>query len=382
MPMIRIPAEFTFQQCERVLDALEGAPHEPQLVLPTNARHAHIGGSAAVAQVLGTWAQRNQTNLVTFAEDNAQITDLISRLHGVVAALYSSSVASLGSKQNLTEQMFTAAVERLDRMQGVEPLRSRGMVFELLCADHLARSRPKLFYRQISSTETQIRDPKEFASIVERVGNIVLPEGYRARAEAEQHEAIGGLIYEIFKNTEDHAMFDHLGNKLRRSVRGVTFRHHLLLPKELSKLAGDLGALHAFCERTHPPILGAQKLRLLEFSVFDSGPGYASRLLGRELHSMSLDEEFAAVQKCFQTGVSTKKDTAYGQGLPLVMQLLRKHKGFIRLRSGRLSLCADPSTHNDESTDPRLRDICGAAEPVRRAPVQGVLITIILPMRK
>jgi hypothetical protein len=96
---------------------------------------------------------------------------------------------------------------------------------------------------------------------------------------------------------------------------------------------------------------------------------------------MSTREEFDAVQDCFRAGMTTKVHSGHGIGLIYVLRLLRQKNGFLRIRTGRLSLFADLSHATGEEADGAftLKDATGAG--LRRVGrVQGTLLTFLIPL--
>jgi signal transduction histidine kinase len=195
-------------------------------------------------------------------------------------------------------------------------------------------------------------------------------------------EAIGGMLHEVFENTDEHATTDLANNALKKSIRGFFLRRHWLVEDTISELTADFPALEEFC-KSIPPEEGSKRRQLIEISVFDSGPGLAQRVTKRTLSGMPIPAEFAAVQSCFREGVSTKLRQGHGIGLHYVLELLQQEKGFIRVRTGRLSLYGDLSSvqAEDGRFELSLRDASGQ-EPQRMGRVQGTLITILIPLLK
>jgi hypothetical protein len=192
-------------------------------------------------------------------------------------------------------------------------------------------------------------------------------------------EAVGSLLHEVFENTDEHATRDIEGNILKKSVRGFFVRRHWLSPTEIEKLTDGYPPLRAFCESI--PALADAKRQLIEVSVFDSGPGLAQRLRRKSLSALSTKEEFDAVQDCFRAGVTTKTHSGHGIGLQYVVRLLQQKKGFMRVRTGRLSLFADLSSvmGAEEEHMPKLRDASGS-DLRRVGKVRGTLLTFLIPL--
>jgi hypothetical protein len=187
------------------------------------------------------------------------------------------------------------------------------------------------------------------------------------------------MLFEIFKNTEDHALVDAAGNVLDVSIRAVKTNHHALLPERLENIVGDFPPLADYCTSLKPPS-GAAHVHLFELSILDSGPGFAVTWTGLPHEQMNLEQEENATRACFSRG-SAKGEDRFGEGLPHVLRLLRRQQGFLRLRTGRLSFFVDFSQETKEIETAVLRRYDPPSGP-GLAPAAGSLITILIPMRR
>jgi hypothetical protein len=91
----------------------------------------------------------------------------------------------------------------------------------------------------------------------------------------------------------------------------------------------------------------------------------------------------AAVIDCFKKNATSKRHGDYGQGLPLVIKLLREKRGFLRLRTGRLSLYEDYSRPvGDPDSPPDLQGGYLPDKSVRTlSRVEGTLVTLLVPLQ-
>ncbi|HTW29081.1 MAG TPA: hypothetical protein VME92_18280, partial [Acetobacteraceae bacterium] len=144
----------------------------------------------------------------------------------------------------------------------------------------------------------------------------------------------------------------------------------------LSDMVKDSPPLHQYSTRRRTRA-GRRHVELVEFSVFDSGPGMAARWLGRE--TPDRQEELKAVIECFERHGSSQPIRGRGIGLPIVIAALRERSGFLRLRTGRQSLYADLGEEADApfGKSPTLR-AWPDGRPVARA--SGTLMTFLLPV--
>lgn len=348
--------------------------------LPSNLRHLAGGAEAALTQVIISWAQRYpDAPLETYIESDAQIDEFVRRLPGLVAALCSDAVTGLGGGGSIAPALRAAALLRLDQLQSERPKQGyRGASAEIVCADHLGRDKPYLLYLANSRRDSGLRPRENFRDLASWLLRSSIRGSYRDNVPADAAEAIGSMLFEIFKNTEDHALTNVAGDLLDVSIRAIKTNHHSMAPDQMARIVGEYAPLAQYCGALAVPP-GAIYTHLFELSVLDSGPGFAATWTRSELRDLSIEDEEQAVRACFGKG-SAKGQSRFGEGLPHVLRLLRKQKGFLRLRTGRLSFFIDFSDEAD-ATNGQLRRF-EQPDITSHAPVAGSLLTILMPMRR
>ena len=270
---------------------------------------------------------------------------------------------------------------RLQKVQGARPGEaSRGPQFEFMCADHLGLSAPRLLYSADSDGVARLRDARAFKDLAAQIMVATVPASLARGLPADTKTTLASALYELFRNTEEHAKLDDRGNQLRRSLRGIHARRHSIEPQVLADMVGTFAPLAEWARALPRPRVGARDAQVLELSVLDSGPGFAARWSGRPLDELTPDHELEAVVRCFSERGTSKSRSAAGLGLCNLIDLMRAKGGFLRLRTGRRSLYADLSRERERSygTPPDLRSwSTGAGEPAR---VAGTLVTLLLPL--
>lgn len=377
---VQITAQSTIAASERALDSLARAPAGEALRLPSNIRHLAGGAEAALAQVIISWAQQNpDASLETFIELAEQIDDFVRRLPGLVAGLCAEEAAGLGQAGSIAPALRSAALARLDQLQSERPKQGyRGASAEIVCADHLGRDTPYLLYLPGAHGSSGLRPRENFRDLASWLLRGAVRGSYRAHVPADAAEAIGAMLFEIFKNTEDHALTNVAGDLLDVSIRAIKTNHHAIAPEQLARIVGEYAPLASYCEALTVP-QGAVYTHLFELSVLNSGPGFAATWTGAALDDLSIEDEERAVRACFGKG-SAKGQSRFGEGLPHVLRLLRRQKGFLRLRTGRLSFFIDFSNEAQDADDTLRR--YQQADLAALAPVAGSLLTILIPMQR
>jgi hypothetical protein len=374
---------MTIVATERLLADLAGQATDMILTVPTHGRHHLAGGESAMVQFLATWAQRQRVPTVsTFARGAAdrQVADLAGQLHGLAVALVADEVRGVDG-QPIRDRLFELAIDRLRMVQGARPsIASRGPQFELMCADHLGLSAPSLLYALDLDGVARLRDARAFRDLAVQIMAATVPGTLEAMLPRDIRSTLASALYELFRNTEEHARLDDRGNQLRRSLRGIHARRHAIEPATLAEIVGSFEPLAEWARRLPRPRPDSRDAQMLELSVFDSGPGFAARWSGRPLDLIEPPEELDAIVNCFSKHGSSKARSAAGLGLCNLVDLLRAKGGFLRLRTGRRSLYADLSRERDRAygDPPDLRAwTTGAGYPAR---VAGTLVTLLLPL--
>lgn len=366
-------------EAERIFGRLEGTRDTSVLKIATKSRGNAAGGEAAVAQAVITWAQAQQTaQLTTYASDQSdgQIETLTRHLVGLCAALLCDE-ATAQDGSSIRGNLREAALRRLNILQGRDPRSgSRGPQIEIICADHINRPYPATLYDVDERGGGSLRSESAFRDVGRLMLRATMPETARSTVEPRLYSAIGDALYELFRNTDDHARTDIRGDYLRRSIRGIQARRHALLPADLDRAVQDSPPLLSYCQRRQVRE-GRSHLQLIEFSVFDSGPGLASRWLGRP--AAGREEELIAINACFERHSSTKSIRGRGMGLPIVIAALRERDGFLRVRTGRHSLYADLGQEREAAfgTPPELQQWSRKGDVPQAS---GSLFTFLFPL--
>ena len=356
----------------------EGEP----LRLPTNIRHTAGGAEASLAQLILTWAQRTRDRqLETFisSQDYDQIEDFVRRFTGIVATFCADEIVGNASGLNLTKEIKNAALNRLSKLQGRAAKEAyRGLSTEILCVDHIGRGEPYLLYQKNDSGGSNLRTREEFRSLADWLIRKSIPEKIGYYFSREAASSLGGMLYEVFKNTNDHALSDISGNLYSTSIRAIRTNHLRIMQDDLQRIVQEYRPLADYCSSLEPQVDGRQ-LQLFEMSILDSGPGFACSWTKRPLEELTDLEEEAATRRCFERG-SSKGESRFGEGLPHVLRLLAKERGFLRLRTGRITLFADFSASTPQAEAQLLQRFSPDGGPV--AAVSGSLLSLIIPLRR
>jgi hypothetical protein len=199
-------------------------------------------------------------------------------------------------------------------------------------------------------------------------------------------------LYEAFDNTHKWARQSFTGKTFNPSVRGIYGRVYKIEMKNIPTYTNSEGLVKYFKEISLRNPAAYRYLTFLEISIFDSGSGLAQRYSGNSIDSMNLQEEYSFLIDCLKKHNTSHKEVGIainrGVGLFQIMELLGRKLGYLRIRSGRMSLyrnfLSTPFyTSLNGPPNYSLLDIeTNSTIPSTRAYADGTLITIIIPQIK
>lgn len=343
---------------------------------------ARAGGSVSGAQLAITWSRRNEPNstlhLNSDVEPEHAAETLLARTYGLIAASFADRIIGRDGIRDVTAGMLRLVSKRLNELYtGTFDEIIHGQSLPLVSIDHLERDGPNPFLYHPRTGEVLA----DFTGLV-RQALLRLIKRNRLRIEDVDAGLLASLFRELFSNTHLHARTDLEGALYPRSARGIVFA---LRPVDIphDAFSAGLNALREYIESMERQA-ARPRVEFLEVSVFDSGPGLAARSFGALIpDQMPIQKEYDLVHKCFLKSITTVPNPAHGWGLPRVMHALKSSGGFMRLRTGRLSLCKwfPPGLEEPRVTDADLQftDISGGP-PEQHARVEGAVFTILIPI--
>ena len=363
------------------------------LRVPTN---LSLGGAfgvpAGIIQLIGAWARTQPNPTLQFHAGLANadyFQSLANTPHGMVAIYFAQSIRNPSDGSIISARPYRSylipPVMAMQQNQFQKTMGGRGV---FLCCFAGARNeyiRP--FYPREDGEK--IRSRSDFRLLTDNALEAFAPEALR-RFIPNDLDNLSLLIYELFSNTHDHARVDVNGSVISRSVRGILLKH---IPKGYGARERDFNAsdvaLNRYLTRalardeTPRTVTKSHQLSkaFLEITVFDTGPGLVRRWLSAQsqatnLASIKVEEEFEVVRSCFSEHVTTKSILGSGQGLPTVLETLKKLRAFLRLRTGRLCLVQDFS--EPTSVDFSLKHWL-AAKPLLPDTL-GAVYSIVVPL--
>jgi len=374
-----------------------------RLLLPTNFSDSAMGGEAALIQLIATWGiQHPDATLVTHIqrddEPKVQLSKLANRPTGFSAIWMADKVTDRVGTRNLTVDANASTETHFSKMWYGEHVRSRtpslfkreeayiapsvtgvGSQVFLACVDHDRWAIPQCYF-----ANDTLRGRDDFVALARASINRATRGSSDSPVSPDLYPAFGAVFHELFKNTHEHARHGCDGGRLRRSIRGIIVNRRAWNFEKVDSIVKDVPPLRQFTSdmqaRSHDEFI-----RCLEISVFDSGVGLAKHWMREKWSNATTpQQELQACEDCLQRWASSTDRPHKGAGLHEVATMLSRLQGFMRLRTGRLSLFRNFMTNpvHEESMEPvRLFDWSTEARiPTAMAPVAGTLFTLIIPV--
>lgn len=377
---------------------------EVDLQIPTSLKGDDLGGLGAFAQLVITWARRQRSGtLRTYVPGSVDhtardhddrrraIENFVQSDHGLLGLLMSGRVVDRQGASLLGEvsRPLTGQLANAGRTSTAK----RGRKITLVAADHRSENAPFSLYQPASDEVTNhaIRTRDEFESLASELLTVIGLGTSAERPSHAQEQALGIILYQLFKNTHDWARTDAHDHKYARSVRIIRSEYVAdPLQTHLQHAYGD-GTLSAFLSHdSHKgearPDAKLDMRRFLEVSILDSGPGLAARSLrALGIENPTLAEEHGATLACLKKHMTSSSQRGRGNGLHVVQELMTELRGYMKVRSGRLALVRDyvqdPYTQRD-AKEPWMNDwATGTRLPTEMAPVVGTLVSFVIPIR-
>jgi len=393
MPVI-FPTNLAVTECEKFVESVARDEPADDLVLPVGADASVFGGIAAAIQGVLTWARRSDVRglVLRGTADALQdlVEDTLSRPHKFCATMMARSISDSETCANLRPILNVSAEAAIEKQGTCAYGQQRGGLCWFVFVDHSTKGFDRNFYLGDDEKKAEVRQLPQIRSVINAMmekSMQVVGGGERLPDDDVAH--IGRLFYELFLNTHEHGSRGKSRDSWLKPGLRVLYTNAI----NLSPNAGGTslrGAPPIDSYLTSLEIGEIDRRRFIEISIVDSGLGYAGRWRADnresgDVEELSLVEEYKIFKRCFTFRETSSKTTTKGNGLPVVMDRLTKLRGFMKVRSGRLSLyrdfvaspyfdgeqCIFSDWNTGSSEDNNLSEM---------APVAGVLVTLLIPL--
>lgn len=380
--------------------------------LPSEIENTRIIARGLFLQFILTWASRYpEAAIRTYLNEsqyNAGIDNLFNDDYGLLTALCAQTHGLLASKQFIGSNgraidkhiIFKAFLKNIERFRG---FRIKGNRAYVAVNDWLEESYPfwdfvNIYGKKIEegSVNARHRFRETLLSMVSQSTDIE-KDLFRSDSTGKEHlPELTSLFYELIENADRWGRRD-LDEK---SVRTTILQVHTQANTGRDTLA--------FQQRDCPSVQGFlssfdnnTRLKFVEVSILDNGPGLAVRLSGKREQSAA--KQYYDVMKCFMRWSGSGFKENEGQGLYRVIRILNTIGGFMHLRTQNLHLFRDfrnnpidPSRLADLDNPERkalsiqdfgeifhLNDFVTASRRLRKhPPATGTLFTFLAPLEQ
>lgn len=367
--MLQLPANLLAGNVEEFLAAVHAKRGEPLRVPAKFDLGGGLGGAVHSVQSIAQWARlagdhREVVLPREFETHDSTRSRVASSLPGM-AALYFAAALKAGKTDLGRYDALKSMSERVAAMQN-EDFRNtlRGVGVGLVCFTGAQAEFLRSFYGL--PERGAVRPHSDFEVLLPRLLG-VLGGGIVEKLNDGQRSILAALVYQLFLNTDEHALSDAGGRAYRLGMRGLAVRQTTLedVTATVEYADGD-SALQAYLTknllsqtRQNKDAGSNSALKVVELSVFDTGPGMGLRWMSRSGASSYGDfseaQEFDAIQQCFERHATTKAMSHSGLGLTMAMMAMKRLGAFMTLRTGRLSLYQDFSVGKAEAFTPKRR---------------------------
>lgn len=389
--MIKIPKKITSEILEDILKKIYAAPKSVDLAIPTSIEYRGFGIIPNLYLVLFTWMRNKNGNVILSIrkDDDNAIKNFACDFYGyiVLSTLWRHCDIINEEKESIKLQFkeYTSLMHfNIESLSSELPKES----IMIPCFDHYSNEKglPHWFYPyDFLFCET----PSNLENSIYHIFNN-LTRNYRGRLNknlSDTFDNVVKIIWELLKNTDEHAKRDYLDKaKLLPSSRGLFMKIQRNSKSVFIESTNHLGLKKYYASAFN----NEEHNFILEISVFDSGPGLVKRFMG---DNWSIDENISndidAVRKCLikgQTSVITSQGKNKGYGLDEVLRLLDIKRGFLKIRTGRVSIYRDlietPYKITQEPNEIELIDWNknSSSEYSEMSNTEGTLITLAYPL--
>ncbi|MBU2887474.1 hypothetical protein KO507_17045 [Gilvimarinus agarilyticus] len=330
----RVSAKESLSSIERKLsDLIKDKPYKIRLPAKLNNDGA-LGVEASVLQLLGTWIRKNRHKKIfhTYQKGEAQeFSKLCTSMYGICALSLTDEVWDVSGerlKRGMVLNYAKDSVDALKRGDFANSFKSKYMGIPFIKTPSYDRELEMPLYNN-----SDVIESSAFYRIFENILREKIA-GYSRfetlKKSIDLHD-LSDLLWEVFKNTHDHGRSHVNGDSIATNFRTVIIRQPDIDKSYFDGWLGDnpTPAQKKFVEYWKDK--NFEKYPFIDLSVVDFGEGFVEMARGK---AGSLDGKMVFFQ-CLESGWSRLSGKSRGEGLSKVLSAVRKHNGWLRIRSGK-----------------------------------------------
>jgi len=390
--VINLPTDLTIDSCEDFVAGLQKTNQDEALYLPSELSNSLFGGVAAAIQAVNTWGRFSNSREIILGGQSEDIEsylgEIVNRPHKFSAAMLAKKILISSSNLDIRGSVNLAASDAIENQAASKHGQQRGALCWFSFVDHSTKGFDKNFYTGSADEEPVPRKLSQIENIIKSmVGKSIDVLGGAQKLSDDDMHDLGRLFFELFLNTHEHGSRKEARNKWLKPGQRVIYSNGIsLFDKALEKRTQRERGLSTYLQSQRGS--NVDKSRFIEISIIDSGLGFYRRWVIDRKHETQegdLAFEYSIIKKCFTARQTSSGKDDKGFGLPVVMDRLTKLKGFMKVRSGRLSLFRDfvsqPYTVGDACDfSDWITGLPGSESLTELAPVSGVAITLLIPL--
>lgn len=390
--MLKLPVSLDNERLEHLISESTTRESPASLELPINTDRIAFGGYAAATQAVNTWYHSNKGASLKF-KSLSSIEDLIKDPHKFTALMMAQGFEVAGLDQTeIKRAVYPLAKKAIETQSTYRHGQRRGRLCWYSFVDHSTKGFDRNFYITSTHEKVKIRNEEQIASVIKSMvtQSSTVAGGGELLFEQDVSD-LGRMIDELFINTHEHGSRDQDRRVWIKPATRLIYTYGINLT--------DKAMENVFARETwlEPFVSGLRREQVftrhfIEISLVDSGLGYCGRWLAdhpdiENNDSLNPDFQYDILKKCFEFSRSSTSLSNKGHGLTAVMQHLTKLRGFLKIRSNRLSVYRDfvnsPFSASNpcyEFSDWTTKESC-TKKVTQHAEARGVAITVLIPLK-
>lgn len=392
--MIVVPKELQIRNVDGFLNKIQ--TNQDDLLIPVMAKASFFGGLASAIQLANTWGRLSGNRKLIFQSSGDDVDSLLEKIidspYKFSAALMAKNIElRVGEKAlDIKKALYQKAKASIEHQSNNQHGSQRGGICSFSFVDHSTKGFDKNFYTLSEYNKPSPRSEQQVSQVIQAMMNKSLRTTGGATFSDHSYSLLGRIFSELFNNTHEHGSREfHRDKWIKPAVRSIyTKSLHFNNDAGTNNMASGAKAIATYIKSLRKYDL--EKGRYLEMGIVDSGLGFYKRWQSdhsekHDEHSPTINEEYEIFEKCFTFRRTSSFESHKGMGLPEVMDKLSELKGFMKVRSGRLSLYRDFITSPYNLGEPSElydwdKNTSGQEKLTIFPDTVGVAITILIPL--
>lgn len=359
------------------------------LYIPENMEGKQLGIFVELIQLIITWSRRCEKGKLYLNYDSTT-EDIENKIDTMFRRYWNFVAGCMGYQRgiylkdhiNIESKVAKTLKERIEFIDNSKTWK-RGNYEFIACVKHSLKPFPESFYNN-----GNLRSKGEFITLIDKIlKSVILNSNINADLSLVEHNKllIGEIVYELIENTHWWSLKDTNNIDYKTAIRGLIVANHFGNKELLLKNCRDDNNLIKYINDLN--LIG--NTNIIEISIFDSGPGLASKWKEKNTTDFSSNEEILeTVIDCLIYGNTSSKNNDYQRGLGFynVMKLL-KNTGYLSIRTNGVKLFRNfieqpfDSEKIKDRTNYKMNDWYSKNEHLKNSNIsEGTVVSIFIPI--